>query len=152
MKVTGHCYCTAIKYEAELDPRDVVICHCTDCQSLSGSAFRTVAFAPEHSFRLLQGKPTVFIKTADSGNKREQTFCPTCGSPLYSRAADQPIATEAPEAGQPVRMLGIRVGTLDQRGELTPRTQYYCRSAQPWALTMSALAGTTNFTGPRGAR
>ena len=134
MKVDGRCHCGAIRYEAEIDPAGVCICHCADCQTLSGSAFRTVAFAPEHSFRLRAGRPTVYVKTADSGNKREQTFCPTCGSPIYSRAAGQPMQTEPPPAGAPARMLGIRVGTLSQRGALVPATQYFCRSAQPWAM------------------
>ena len=138
MKVSGRCHCGAIQYEAEIDPAQVAICHCSDCQSLSGTSFRTVAFAPEHSFRLRAGKPTVYVKTADSGNKREQTFCPTCGSPIYSRAAGQPMQSAPPPAGTAPRMLGIRVGTLTQRGALVPTMQYFCRSAVPWALEDSA--------------
>ncbi len=137
MHITGSCHCGAIQYEAEVDPAEVVVCHCTDCQSLSGSAFRTVAFAAEHSFKLKQGKPTVYVKTtADSGNLREQTFCATCGSPLYSRSPDQPMATQAPPPGTPVRRLGLRVGTIKQRGALKPMAQYYCRSAVPWAAEL----------------
>lgn len=148
MKVTGQCFCGAIRYEAELDPADVAICHCSDCQQLSGSAFRSVAFAPEHSFRLLQGKPTVFVKTAESGRRREQTFCPTCGSPLYARSADAPMATTPPVAGAATPMLGIRLGTVSERGGLKPRTQYYCRSAQDWAM---AVPGTTRLAGGGGS-
>ena len=134
MIVDGACHCGAIRFQAEVDPAATCICHCTDCQALSGSAFRTVAFAPEHSFKLLSGTPTVYVKTtADSGNKREQTFCSTCGSPIYSRATDQKMATQAPAPGAPVRLLGIRAGTLKQRDALVPKMQYYCRSAQPWA-------------------
>jgi hypothetical protein len=43
MKIDGSCHCDRISFEAEVDPATVVICHCTDCQTLSGSAFRTVA-------------------------------------------------------------------------------------------------------------
>ena len=44
MKIDGSCHCGAIRYEAEVDPGGVSICHCTDCQKLTGSAFRvTVA-------------------------------------------------------------------------------------------------------------
>ncbi|MGQ0674738.1 MAG: GFA family protein [Rhodospirillales bacterium] len=140
MHISGSCHCGAIRFEAEADPAQVCVCHCTDCQALSGSAFRTVAFAPEHSFKLLSGRPTVYVKTADSGNRREQTFCPVCGSPIYSRAAGAPFAAEAPPPGRPVRMLGIRVGTLAERGRLTPKLQYYCRSAQPWAMEIAGAA------------
>ncbi len=40
MKIDGHCYCGEITFEAEVDPNGLNICHCTDCQTLSGSAFR----------------------------------------------------------------------------------------------------------------
>ena len=32
MKVDGVCHCGTIRYEAEVDPAKVVICHCTDCR------------------------------------------------------------------------------------------------------------------------
>ena len=84
MKVDGRCHCGHIAYEAEVDPGKVVICHCTDCQTLSGSAFRTVVPTNEGTFKLLSGEPKVYVKTGESGNKRVQTFCPDCGTPIYS--------------------------------------------------------------------
>jgi hypothetical protein len=39
MKIDGRCHCGYITYEAEIDPEKVMICHCADCQTLSGSAF-----------------------------------------------------------------------------------------------------------------
>jgi len=41
MKIDGACHCGYITYVAEVDPDKAGICHCTDCQTLSGSAFRT---------------------------------------------------------------------------------------------------------------
>ena len=41
MKVTGRCHCGQISFEAEIDPAQVRICHCADCQTLTGTAFRT---------------------------------------------------------------------------------------------------------------
>jgi hypothetical protein len=43
MKIDGHCHCGEITFEAEVDPDALNICHCTDCQTLSGSAFRAKA-------------------------------------------------------------------------------------------------------------
>ena len=49
MKVTGRCHCGQISFEAEIDPAQVRICHCTDCQTLTGTAFRTnVSSLPGH--------------------------------------------------------------------------------------------------------
>jgi hypothetical protein len=69
----------SIRYEAEVDPAKVVICHCTDCQTLSGSTFHTVVQMRPGTFQLLSGAPKVYVKTGESGNRREQTFCPNCG-------------------------------------------------------------------------
>ena len=75
MKIDGACHCGLITYEAEIDPEQVEVCHCTDCQSLSASAFRVVVPAPADKFSL-SGEPTVYVKTAESGARRIQTFCP----------------------------------------------------------------------------
>ena len=49
MKIEGGCHCGHIKYEAEVDPAGAGICHCTDCQVFSGSAFRVVVSTPAES-------------------------------------------------------------------------------------------------------
>ncbi len=128
MKITGACHCHAIRYEAEIDPKLVGICHCTDCQTLSGTAFRVVVRALPDTFRLLAGTPRVYVKTAESGNRREQAFCETCGSPLY-----------ATSPGPEPRIYSLRVGTIDQRDQLAPVVQIWARSAQPWLAKLPEL-------------
>jgi len=128
MRVDGGCHCGFITFEAEVDPKSAIICHCTDCQTLSGAPFRVVVFAREADFRLLSGQPKVYVKLADSGRQREQTFCPECGTPIYS----------APVVEGP-RILGIRTGSIRQRAALAPKLQYYCHSAQSWLGTIEAL-------------
>ena len=120
MKIDGRCHCGQITYEAELDPDRVGICHCTDCQKLSGSAFRTIAIVRGESFRLV-GQPKIYVKTGDSGNPRAQAFCPECGSPIY-----------ASSVGESPDLYNIRLGTVRQRSELHPKFQLWCRSAQDW--------------------
>ena len=65
----------------------------------------------EGTFKLLTGEPKVYVKTGESGNKRVQTFCPECGTPIYLG----PMA-KAPE------VVGLRVGTIRQRDQLIPTT------------------------------
>ena len=50
MKIDGGCHCGYITYSAEIDPEDVGICHCTDCQTLTGTAFRTSVRATKEAF------------------------------------------------------------------------------------------------------
>lgn len=129
MKITGRCHCGGVRYQAEVDPEGVEICHCTDCQQLSGSAFRVVVAAIPGSFRLLAGTLTEYVKVADSGNRRVQGFCPVCGSPVFSRAVDSDMG-----------FFGLRIGTIDQRDHLVPRTQFWTRSAQKWVGHIAELA------------
>ena len=69
MHITGSCHCGAIRYEAEVDPARVSACHCTDCQALTGTAFRLSIQALPGTFRLVAGTPRVYTKTGDSGRK-----------------------------------------------------------------------------------
>ena len=130
MKVHGSCSCGSLTFEAEVDPEKVAICHCTDCQTATGTAFRTNVPVPGSSFKMLSGKPTIYIKTtADSGNPRAQAFCPTCGSPIYSTT---------PGDG-PKESYMVRVGVLRERGELAPKMQNWTRSARSWVEGIGAL-------------
>jgi hypothetical protein len=128
MKIDGGCHCGYIKYEAEVDPEQTTICHCTDCQTMSGSAFRTVIRAPESAFKILSGEPTVYVKTAESGNKRAQAFCPRCGSPIY-----------ATSVGDGPKIYGLRAGTARQRDQLVPKSQIWTRSRQAWAANIGSV-------------
>jgi hypothetical protein len=130
MKIHGSCMCGSITFEGEADPEKVTICHCTDCQSSTGTAFRTNVPVPGNAFRMLSGTPTIYIKTtADSGNPRAQAFCPGCGSPIYSTTpGDGPKASYV-----------VRVGTLRERDQLAPKVQNWTRSARPWVTGIGAL-------------
>jgi hypothetical protein len=127
MRVHGSCHCGLVRYEAVVDPHRTAICHCTDCQKLTGSAYRVSVPAEEGSFQLLAGKASVYIKIGDSGGRRAQAFCPNCGSPLYTYDADDP------------KVYGLRVGCIDERALLIPRKQKWCRSALPWTERLADL-------------
>jgi hypothetical protein len=129
MRITGACHCGSIKIEGEADPEKVSICHCTDCQTGTGSAFRVSVPVPGDKFRMT-GKPTNYLKTtAESGNPRVQAFCPNCGSPIYSTT---------PGEGQQAIYI-VRVGILDQRDQLTPKRQNWFRSARPWVTHLDEV-------------
>ena len=132
MKVDGGCMCGAIKIEAEANAENTQICHCTDCQTSSGTAFRVSVPVSGATLRLT-GKPATYLKTtADSGKPRLQAFCGQCGSPIYS--------TTPGDGVQPSYML--RVGVLRQRDQFVPRKQIWWRSARNW---VTALGGVPQF-------
>ena len=127
MKVDGQCHCGEIRYEAEIDPSKVGICHCNDCQILTGSAYRVSVPVSAAKLKLLKGTPKLYVKTAESGNKRAQGFCADCGSPIYATDAHKP------------EIYFLRVGTLSQRASLPPKRQIWCDAELPWAADIRAL-------------
>jgi hypothetical protein len=121
MKVHGRCHCGAITYEAEVEPGTVNICHCLDCQTLTGSAFRANIQAPADGFRVLRGTPRRYIKTADSGTRRVHAFCESCGAPVYSCAPENP------------KTYSLRVGALNERQLLgRPARQIWTKRRLGW--------------------
>ena len=129
MKVDGACACGAIRIEAEADPERAQICHCTDCQTATGTAFR-ISLPVSGATVKISGKPATYVKTtAESGRPRVQAFCGNCGTPVYS--------TSPGEGVQPSYVL--RVGILRQRDQLMPRRQIWWRSARPWVTQLGEL-------------
>lgn len=128
MHVDGSCHCGAIRFEAEIEPKRVGICHCSDCQTFSSSAFRTSVLVSEDHFRLLEGSPAIYDKVAESGTPRRLAFCASCGTHVYG----------TPQGDGPTSY-SVRVGTLAQRAELRPVAQLWCRSAIPWLGDLDAI-------------
>src|SRR5688500_8017387 len=110
MHIDGACHCGAVSFTADIDPARVMLCHCADCQVMSGSAFRIVVLAPVEAFAI-RGKTTSYVKVADSGNRRAQVFCPGCGTPLYATAPENATT------------VSIRLGCVRQRDRLRPFAQ-----------------------------
>ena len=128
MKINGGCHCGYISYQAEIDPDKITVCHCTDCQTLSGSAFRWVAPTREGTFKLLSGELKIYVKTAESGAKRPQSFCPECGTPIYATSAEAEPKSH-----------GLRVGSISQRDQLVPKRQVWARSEQEWVADLKTV-------------
>ena len=134
---TGGCLCGKIKYSANADPIFMGLCHCTDCQRATGSAFDAVVAIPASSLSV-QGTPKMFASKGDSGKEIRRSFCPECGSTLMSEA----------DMMQDVVML--TTGTLDDRTLFKPSMQIYCDSAQPWVDLGGGIPRFPKMPGPPG--
>jgi hypothetical protein len=94
--------------------------------------------APMERFSL-KGQPKTYVKVAQSGNRRAQVFCPVCGTPLYSSAAESPTAVV------------IRLGCVTQRALLKPSLQVWHHSALPWLSELESIPAVPESV-PQGAR
>ena len=126
MEITGQCHCGAVRFTARVDPARVFVCHCADCQVISGGPFRAVVPVPVDQVEL-HGTPKQYVKVAASGNRRAQAFCSNCGSPLFTYDADVPGT------------VGLRIGCIDERASLIPTKQKWCRSALAWTENLADL-------------
>ncbi|UFZ06065.1 GFA family protein [Bradyrhizobium ontarionense] len=129
MQIDGSCHCGRITYQAEVDPERVSICHCTDCQTLTGSPFRVTVICTADDVRLTAGSPRRYTKLGDNGRPRHQHFCSDCGTPLFSSGEG--------DGGD----WGIRWGSIRQRDRLPPRRQIWCGSAVGWLDQITRLPG-----------
>lgn len=127
MKIDGQCHCGRVRYAATVNPENVSVCHCTDCQAISGSAFRTTLRVPDSDFEMT-GETRTYMKVAASGNQRALVFCPECGTQMYG----MPV-------GDGPKLISVRLGTSKQRAQLPPRRQIWCQSAMPWVNDLAAV-------------
>ena len=126
MQITGQCHCGAISFKATVDPTKVLVCHCADCQRFSGGPFRAVLPTPVEQVAI-SGAAKHYVKVAESGNRRAQAFCAECGTQLYATEADVP------------GVLNLRLGCVNERAELAPKSQIWGVSAMPWLATLHTV-------------
>jgi hypothetical protein len=119
MKIEGGCLCGRVRYSAEAEPVFVGVCHCSDCQKASGSAFNAVVAIPRPALSVA-GTLKTFEGRGDSGKANYRRFCPECSSPILSEAELMPDVVMIP------------TGTLDDASWVKPAMEIYCDSAQPW--------------------
>jgi hypothetical protein len=117
---TGGCQCGAVRYEISAEPVSAYVCHCTECQRQSGSAFAMAIRVPKEHFRLIRGTLKSFVRPTPSGQTIECSFCSDCGTRIYhvsQRFKDQK---------------SVKPGTLDDARWVKPTHHLFVRSALPW--------------------
>lgn len=126
--ITGSCHCGHVAYEANIDPEKVIICHCTDCQIMSGGAYRWGTLVDARNFQLMRGEPTYYQKKSESGSARYLAFCGTCGTSLWGGDGIEPT------------QYSLRLSTAHQARNLSPKLQIWHRSAYPWVESLHEIA------------
>lgn len=120
--IEGGCQCEAVRYRVREKPIALAVCHCTECQRQSGSAFGMSLVVRKESFELLRGELKIFTRTSHSGRAVSCAFCPTCGTRIYHEPTYMPDT------------LNIKPGTLDDTSPLSPDIHVWTKSKQPWVV------------------
>jgi hypothetical protein len=119
---SGGCECGAVRYVVSSEPLALFACHCTICQTQSGSAFGMGMRIPASSFQIMQGTLKSFQRVADSGQVFTNSFCPDCGTRIHHQPSHFP------------GVLSLKPGTLDDTSWLIPSMHVFLRSAQRWMV------------------
>ena len=127
MKLTGGCYCGAVRYEAEGEPLMQAQCHCRECQYITGGSPNMFVAMPAGGFSYTKGAPKQF-KRSDLERPVTREFCPECGTHLTTRVPGLPAVV-------------VKVGTLDDPKQFgTPQMAIYCIDKQPFHQIPDGLA------------
>jgi len=86
MAIEGTCLCGAVNIKVDEEKNEQIICHCTDCEQTSGSAFST-NILPKDSALHISGPISRYVSKAASGRDVTRTFCSVCGSPISHKSA-----------------------------------------------------------------
>ena len=116
----GGCQCGAVRYEISAEPATLYVCHCTECQKQTASAFGMSVTYPTESVKITKGEMKVWRRMADSGAEVFCRFCSTCGTRLFHGKDSR------------AHYINLKAGTLDDCSWLKPVGHVWTKRAQPW--------------------
>jgi len=115
----GSCECKSVSYGFNGDPLTCYACHCTDCQTSSGSAFGLSMIINDKDIEVIDGK--VAIKEINvNRTKVQKHYCAQCGTSFWFSADEYP------------GIVALKPGTFDDTSWFKPIAHLWVRSAQPW--------------------
>ncbi len=115
----GGCACGAVRYRLLEDPLELHVCHCTNCQTVTGSAFLMCMPVHTRSLEVLKGDPKAVSFKSPDGVAKYNRRCPDCGCMVWGEIDGTEI-------------LALQPGTLDVTSWLEPIAHIWTSSAQPW--------------------
>jgi hypothetical protein len=120
--MVGRCLCEAVRYEVTAEPILFYACHCTDCQTATGSAFVLAMRVPTGGVAIVRGTAKPYVRARADGRKKNIVRCTECLTALWS---------ESLPASDYVT---IYAGTLDDSHKLKPDGHLWTQDAQPWII------------------
>ena len=100
-KRTGSCLCGGVAYEVAGPLREIVGCHCGQCQKTSGHHVAATR-AEAADFRLVRDETLTWYRSSEAA---ERGFCVRCGGNLFWRRVGSD-------------KISIMAGTLDETADL----------------------------------
>lgn len=121
----GGCSCGHVRYRMNNAPMIVHCCHCTWCQTQTGSAFVINALIEAEQVELLKGEVEEIATPSPSGKGQTIARCPECRVAVWSNYF---------MGGLRDRVRFVRVGTLDEPGLVPPDVHIFTSTKLPWVV------------------
>ena len=118
--IEGGCECGDVRYRVLADPVTVYACHCTDCQTATGTAFTLNMVLSRESFELVSGETKSHDYLMPDGRPRSTQRCVRCETKLWGAPRDYPD------------LVMVQPGSLDDTSWFEPAAHIWTRSRQPW--------------------
>lgn len=120
LAVPGRCRCGRVRFVLREEPIAFYLCHCTDCQAETGSAFGQTMHVRREAVGSLEGPMRESEMAAREGLRLTLTHCPNCLTILLGASERVP------------QVRGVNAGALEDVAGLTPWGNMWTRSARPW--------------------
>jgi len=117
--MTGGCLCGALRYRAEGEPKAQGLCHCRNCQRLSGGG-HVGWLCLDAAAVTVEGDALPYTTTGGSGSPATRFACPTCHGIVYGTAEVMP------------GLINLYAGSLDDTSQFKPQVAIFTRSRPAW--------------------
>lgn len=113
------CACGQLSVRCVGEPDSVTLCHCSQCQRRTGSAFGVAAFFARQVVTV-NGKAANFTRQSESGFSVAFHFCEACGSTVYWEPMRKP------------EHIAVAVGCFSDPGFPAPSKSVFEEHQHPW--------------------
>jgi len=133
---SGGCLCGHIRFEVTVPLREVVVCHCAQCQHWHGYA-GAYCLAPIAAMTIHNGDD---IRWYAGSPELRRGFCPDCGSCLFSQGM---------RGNMPAEQISISAGALDAPSGLkTGRQLFLSEGAAPYRMSEGLIRAASGWSSP----
>ncbi|CAI6049325.1 unnamed protein product [Clonostachys chloroleuca] len=133
---TGSCICNKITFSYTGEPKKTVLCHCRQCQKLSGSAYTYCFLVPREDFKWTSGSPKAGSFVQESGIIVDYSFCPDCGT-IMTKQSDK-------EDFKPFYI--VQAGTVDgDETKKKPDVEFWVSRKVDWVQPVQGVEQMVQF-------
>ncbi|ABG41766.1 glutathione-dependent formaldehyde-activating, GFA [Paraglaciecola sp. T6c] len=117
-QVLGSCLCNRVTYACENNFSQFHLCHCTQCQKATGSAYAANLFTDVDNIKWLTGEALI-MRFNVAGRSISNAFCGECGSAVPYKSLSG-------------KALVVPAGSLDCEPNIQPQSQIFYTERAPW--------------------